>query len=84
MATSHDVEIEAHLEGLLVLQNIGKSLACLDTEGVAAEMNLFKVSDLFELFEVRLNVGLGVELEALTDNGEDFGLVRHDVMLDIG
>ena len=71
-------EAETHLERLLLLENVSEGLASLDTERVAAEVDLLEVSNLLELVKVRLNVSLGVELEVLPHDGEDV-CVRHDV-----
>ena len=68
-----------YLERLFVLQDISKSLACFDAEGVASEVDFFEIGYLLELLEVWLDVGLCVELETLTDEGEDLGVVRHVV-----
>lgn len=83
-SAGEDVGKVGDFERLLVLQDISESLACIDTERVAAKMNLFEVGDLFQLFEVGLNVGLGVEFEAMTYKGEDFGLVRHIAEVECG
>lgn len=61
-----------YLERLLVLENIRERLTSLDTERVAAQVDLLEICDLLKCVEVRLNVGLGVELEALADEGEHF------------
>ena len=73
---------ETHLERLFVFEHFGEGLASLDAEGVASEVNFFEIGDLVELVEVWLDVGLGVELEALTNEGEDFRIVRHGGLVD--
>lgn len=67
----------AHLECLFALQDVGKCLACFDSECIASKVDLFEVGDLLELIEVRLNVGLGIEFETLANEGEDLGIAGH-------
>lgn len=71
--------LPAYPEALLLLEDSSKGLARLDTERVAAKVDLLDVRELGELGEVRLEVGLGVGLEVLADDREDLAVCRRHV-----
>jgi len=62
--------LETHLEILLGFQDLGDSLTSFDTERVAPKMNLFDILKLFELRDVRLEVGSGLRLDVFSEDRE--------------